>query len=223
MGQATIRRLGDKIRSSAYIIPFYHILVLGILVCLIRSVFDFYTSYLAIVAAPINQFDNGLITFANNVTIALTPQLVNVITAYVLLALAPTNKTESYLWWVVAVVFFVSMTVSIYTGYLYYADTLPGAMVGTVPLTTRILSLVIAGVIDTIGSEIGLAFTIGLALELRVDYLKQMGLIRADRSDNRYAQEQRRHQHNQPQQQQPQRPARHPDQDALQLFGGDRR
>lgn len=167
MDESVIRKISDRVRESHFIIPIYWFIVIGFIACTVRSVFDFYTSYVGVSSMQVQGFSNQWADILNRATVAAMPQVWTNIAALVLLALEPTNRTEQWIRWGAGLTMLVAIYVDVLTGYYFYF--LEGTAAGS-----TFHSLIMSGVADTLLSEGGWTVCFGLLLALRVDYLSAL-------------------------------------------------
>jgi hypothetical protein len=187
MAQANlIKKLGDRIRNSGFIVPIYNFVIWLCLAIVIISVRDFYTSYRGVLAtmpplpATATGFERALMTRVSPFAVALVPQAVIGVSLYAILAIwGPQGTAEKSLWGMAVVSLAGALYVDIGTGYAYY---MPDGMQG-IPLTAQTLRDVAevrhavfhALVIDTLFSEAWGTVAFGLLWELRADFNRQLG------------------------------------------------
>jgi len=187
MAANRIRKLGDKIRGSGFVLYLSIILVIGCLATVITSVNDFYTSYIGVANLAVNittpeptGFETALAGL-RRVAVAVMPQVITVIAGYVVIAFEAErgNKREWGLWIGALVIFCVAAAIDIGTGYFYYimepygSMSLGSALATEAGRSTVFHSLFMSAIVDTGFSEIGSAFLWGLFLDLYPDAMKQ--------------------------------------------------
>jgi len=182
-----IRKLGDKIRGSGFVLYLSLILVIGCLATVVTSVNDFYTSFIGVGNLAVNAttpnpsgFESTLSSL-RYIAVAVMPQVITVIAGYVVIAFEAEhgNRREWGLWIGALIVFALAAVIDIGTGYFYYIVPPYGDMPLTQALAseagrrTVFHSLFMSGIVDTGFSEIGSAFLWGLFLDLYPDAMKQ--------------------------------------------------
>lgn len=166
MSRGTYTRIANRIRQSTFILPLFLFILAGLAIGTVRMGFDYYTNWLGVMNMGLKEFEPPIVHIFNLLTVATMPQILTVVCFYIFLAMEPVNKTEKYIRWTTLGIWVIAMVIDIYLGYLYYGK--PGG--GGHPL-------LMAGVVDTLFSEVAFTVCFGLVLELRGDAVREFRKI----------------------------------------------
>lgn len=173
----SFKKLGDKVRGSAFVVPLGFFLSLASIALLIINIRDWYTSWLGIDMIPVYHAGSAegatdaevWIYALSRIALSLLPQLFTVIGAYSALALDPDTDEERMLRRGAVIVTLIAIGFDVATGYFYY---LPRD-VEVITWEHRAWALFMAGLVDTVFSEIAGAWVWGLLLEIGGDFQEQ--------------------------------------------------
>ena len=190
-----IRKLGDKIRNSGFVLYLSIALAVGCLITVITSVNDYTTSYIGVnnlavnITSPNPSGFEVTLSVLRRVAIAAMPQVITIVAGYVLIAFEPENRREWGLWVGALVAFCLASTIDIATGYMYYIKapygdmSLARALATEAGRTSVFHSLFMSAGVDTFFSEVGSAFFWGLFLDLYPDAFRQWSKILGTKQD----------------------------------------
>lgn len=187
MSRNNFKRIGDKIRESGFVLIVAAFLVAGMMITVITSVNDYYTSYMGVLQIPVNQTSDVPSAFelwlsgARQIAIAAMPQVITVIAGYIMLAFEPVsgNRREWSLWSAAAMTFAMAIAIDVITGYLYYIQPQYRGVPFSITIATAdgksaaMSALLMSGGIDTLFSEIGATVFWGLFFEIYPDAIRQ--------------------------------------------------
>lgn len=170
MSKNTFAKIGDRIKESPFVVPIYWMIIVGFLMSLVILANDFYTGYAGVLKAPKpilkNEFEEWLY-FARMIVLAGLPQVVGVIGVYISMALNPENQQEERILKIATAVTAIAVTVDLLTGLMYYFPLdITFQNIANNPWE-MIWSIIMSGMIDTIGSELMFIVCFGLAVQLR--------------------------------------------------------
>ncbi len=162
MNQNSFRAMIQRIRGSGFVLPLYYTLWVCFGLAIIASLFDFYTSLLGVRQIPIRQFDMAILNWVRVITVALMPQVSSIIAGYVVVMLEPSTEAEKEIRTAAKVILVLSVFVSIVTGYAFYVRDWSNPV-------DHAWAFVMAGIVDTLFSELGLVVSYGMLRELAPD------------------------------------------------------
>jgi hypothetical protein len=165
MANVAIRSIANWARNSAFVLPAFFFTTLVFIAATIGMGLDFLTNVNAVWAMDIQSFGHPILDFLRRFSLALLPQAIPPVAFAVGFAVGGASKDERYLRYVAFGIAISITLLDIWLGYVFYSSN------------GKEHPLLLAGLIDTLFSEIAWSFAFGLLVELKADTVKQAGRI----------------------------------------------
>lgn len=191
--QVNYRNAAQRIALSPWVVPIFYLSILGVGLALIIYVSDIRTNYDALDRMNVHTFP-GTWGYIYKAAVAGLPQIFGSLIAYTVMgqeidsSSTPTEARTYYGLWAILTLL---LGASIFFGYTFYiaeefaSISIPQALglIDGAPqgaTAAAVQAIFLAVLVDTLMSEFGLPFVVGLFISLRPHYLSQRGSWRKD-------------------------------------------
>ena len=165
MSNVAIRSIANWARGSAFVLPAFFFTTLMFIAATIGMGLDFLTNVNAVWGMDIQSFGHPILDFMRRFSLALLPQAIPPVAFAVGFAVGGSSKDERYLRYAAFSIAISITLLDIWLGYIFYSAN------------GKEHPLLLAGLIDTLFSEIAWSFAFGLLVELKADTWKQASRI----------------------------------------------
>lgn len=172
MATAILKSVADKVRDSAYIMPIFFMVCIGLISSTILSINDYWTSYMGVISLPLRDGASAgefakLISWLSDVAMAATPDVTITVGGYILLTFKY-ERGQRWVWWLTLAVVAMAIWGDVQTGFLYYMPPASLAQESSV-----FWAYFRAGFVDTLGSNVIFVVCSGLFFFLIGDFMRE--------------------------------------------------